>query len=79
MSISDTNNSILPDDTSGNSNDALLQGSPNGVKSVSAIQGLVSGDYELSDEKGNISKGVPIHSFDELIANMESLNIKFFN
>lgn len=74
-----TNNSILPDDTSGNGNDTNLHGDKNMVKSVSAICGLNSEAVDTSDMKDNLGQGVPIHNFDALVASMESLNIKFFN
>lgn len=79
MSISDTDKSILPDDVSSNDKDTNLQGKPSETKSVSAIQGLMVDKLDASGEEGTVSKGVPIHSFDQLIANMESLKIKFLN
>ena len=79
METSNTNNSILPDDTSGNGNDTSLRDNKNMTKSVSAIQGLVSEKTDSSNETENAGQGVPIKNFDALVANLESLNIKFFN
>ena len=79
METSNTNNSILPDDTSGNGNDTSLRDNRNMTKSVSAIQGLVSEKTDSSNETENAGQGVPIRNFDALVANLESLNIKFFN
>ncbi|MDD6136281.1 MAG: hypothetical protein PUB54_03795 [Lachnospiraceae bacterium] len=79
METSNTNNSILPDDTSGNGNDTSLRDNRNMTKSVSAIQGLVSEKTDSSNETENAGQGVPIKNFDALVANLESLNIKFFN
>ena len=79
METSNTNNSILPDDTSGNGNDTSLRDNRNMTKSVSAIQGLVSEKTDSSNETENAGQGVPIKNFDSLVANLESLNIKFFN
>lgn len=79
METSNTNNSILPDDTSGNGNDTSLRDNRNMTKSVSAIQGLVSEKTASSNETENAGQGVPIKNFDALVANLESLNIKFFN
>lgn len=79
METSNTNNSILPDDTAGNGNDTSLRDNRNMTKSVSAIQGLVSEKTDSSNETENAGQGVPIKNFDALVANLESLNIKFFN
>ena len=79
METSNTNNSILPDDTSGNGNDTSLRDNRNMTKSVSAIQGLVSEKTDSSNETENAGQGVPIKNVDALVANLESLNIKFFN
>ena len=79
METSNTNTSILPDDTSGNGNDTSLRDNRNMTKSVSAIQGLVSEKTDSSNETENAGQGVPIKNFDALVANLESLNIKFFN
>ena len=79
METSNTNNSILPDDTSGNGNDTSLRDNRNMTKSVSAIQGLVSEKTDSSNETENAGQGVPIKNFDALVANLASLNIKFVN
>lgn len=78
MKISNTDNSILLDDVSGNGNDNLRD-NKNMTKSVSAISGLKSEKAETSNAEESLGKGVPINNFDSLLANMESLNIKFFN
>lgn len=78
MIYSSTDNSILPDDTSGKDNEASLR-EKGMMKSVSAIQGLTSEKVNTEDAKETIGQGVPINNFDSLIAHMESLNIKFFN
>lgn len=78
MKVLNTDNSILLDDVTGNSNDNLRNNN-NMMKSVSAISGLTSEKVETSNAEESLGKGVPINNFDSLLANMESLNIKFFN
>lgn len=79
MKVFNPNNSILPDDGSGDGNDMILRDSPRATKSISAIQGLSSDTATTTDAKETVGEGVPISNFDSLIASMESLNIKFFN
>lgn len=86
MVNSDSKNSGIPDNGSGNEKRDVLgadsakagDGSDSMTRSVSALKGY-SSDTEDKKTEASLSKGVPIKNFDSLIEHMESLNVKFFN